>query len=126
MTSVIEPNGVNTVSIPVISDLSMSANSRIHFTKTGDIVAARISSIKANSTVGRFTDTGVIPIGFRPITEFQISIANFNKRTTPGSQEVIRITFEPNGTIEYYNYQSSTDQINIYPTDTVTYIASQA
>lgn len=126
MISVIEPNGVDTVSIPVISDLSMSANSSIQFTKICNIVTARISSIKANSTVGRFTDTNVIPIGFRPISECQFSLLNFNKRSTPASQEVIRITFQSNGTIEYYNYTSSTDQINIFPTDTIAYIASQA
>ena len=126
MTSVIEPNGVDTVSIPIISDLAQNtSSSKIILAKSGNVVVAEINSLKANATVGSFTDRGVIPVGFRPMTSCNIAIANLNTRSTPGNQEVIKITFQTNGNIDYYNYTSSTLEINSFPSNTFTYITSE-
>jgi len=126
MKSVIEPHGADTVTIPIISDFSRGSTSIITLIKSGNVVTAIIEALKASSTVGKVDDIGVIPIGFRPIGEPSILIANVNKRTTPESQECIRISFLPNGDLQYNNFLSSTDNINPYPTNSITYIASGA
>lgn len=126
MKSVIEPHGADTVTIPIISDFSRGSTSIITLVKSGNVVTAIIGELKASSTVGKVDDIGVIPIGFRPINEPSILIANVNKRGTPESQEIVRINFLPNGDLQYNNFLSSTDNINPYPTNSITYIASGA
>ena len=124
MKSVIEPHGADTVIIPIVSDFSRGSTSIITLVKSGNVVSANIGPLKASSTVGRIDDVGVVPIGYRPVGEPSMMIANFNHRGTPESQEVIRINFLPNGNIQYYNFVSSTDSINTFPTNSITYIAS--
>lgn len=126
MDSIIQEYGYSTVSIPITSEFYINSSSKITLIKSGNIVTATIEYIKATNTVGRFNDVGVIPVGFRPVHSASIKISNSSKRGTPNVMEVIGIDFQPTGTISYYNYVASTDTINVFPVDTITYIAESA
>lgn len=125
MTSVIEPNGVDAVKVPINNEFAVD-NSEFIFTKRNGIVTMRVVNIKAASTVGSFQNAVGIPLGFRPSTNTRFLIKNLNSYLDDSIQKTaLLIILRTDGTISFYNYVASTQEFNIEPIDFITYIAAE-